>query len=128
MDRCVFAKLILAGRRVSVTTGREKLATMMTDAGFDLLSEKVIAIHITDMLDAFNNSARPSSGLYLSDMSAYASSLVESTFHSRRSIVSLVLIHRMSFLPLAHSLLRFLLRRILFALRPISFLMTTKLS
>lgn len=48
---------------------------MMTDAGFDLLSEKVIAIHITGMLDAFNNSARPSSGLYLSDMSVYAEQL-----------------------------------------------------
>ena len=32
-----------------------------------LFSEKVIAIHITGMLDAFSNSARPSSGLYLSD-------------------------------------------------------------
>ena len=37
-----------------------------------LFSEKVIAIHITGTLDAFSNSARPSSGLYLSDMSAYA--------------------------------------------------------
>lgn len=40
-----------------------------------LFSEKVIAIHITGMLDAFSNSARPSSGLYLSDMSDYASQL-----------------------------------------------------
>ncbi|GEM_PF-2192029 len=40
-----------------------------------LFSEKVIAIHITGMLDAFSNSARPSSGLYLSDMSAYAEQL-----------------------------------------------------
>ena len=29
--------MILAGRGVSVTTGREKLAAMMTDTGFDLL-------------------------------------------------------------------------------------------
>lgn len=34
-----------------------------------LFTEKVSAIHITGMLDAFSNSARPSSGLYLSDMS-----------------------------------------------------------
>lgn len=40
-----------------------------------LFSEKVIAIHITGMLDAFSNSARPSGGLYLSDMSDYASQL-----------------------------------------------------
>ena len=40
-----------------------------------LFSEKVIAIHITGMLDAFNNSARPSGGLYLSDMSDYAEQL-----------------------------------------------------
>lgn len=40
-----------------------------------LFSEKVIAIHITGMLDAFSNSARPSNGLYLSDMSAYAEQL-----------------------------------------------------
>lgn len=40
-----------------------------------LFSEKVIAIHITGTLDAFSNSARPSSGLYLSDMSAYADQL-----------------------------------------------------
>ena len=40
-----------------------------------LFSEKVIAIHITGMLDAFNNSARPSSGLYLSGMSDYAEQL-----------------------------------------------------
>ena len=40
-----------------------------------LFSEKVIAIHITGMLDAFSNSARPSGGLYLSDMSAYAEQL-----------------------------------------------------
>lgn len=40
-----------------------------------LFSEKVIAIHITGMLDAFNNSARPLSGLYLSDMSDYAEQL-----------------------------------------------------
>lgn len=40
-----------------------------------LFSEKVISIHITGMLDAFSNSARPSSGLYLSDMSAYAEQL-----------------------------------------------------
>lgn len=40
-----------------------------------LFSEKVIAIHITGMLDAFSNSARPSSGLHLSDMSDYASQL-----------------------------------------------------
>lgn len=40
-----------------------------------LFSEKVSAIHITGMLDAFSNSARPSSGLYLSDMSAYAEQL-----------------------------------------------------
>lgn len=37
-----------------------------------LFSENVIAIHITGMLDAFSNSARPSNGLYLSEMSAYA--------------------------------------------------------
>lgn len=37
-----------------------------------LFSEKVIAIHITGALDGFSNSARPSSGLYLSDMSVYA--------------------------------------------------------
>lgn len=41
----------------------------------ELFSEKVIAIHITGMLDAFSNSARPSSGLYLSDMSDYAEQL-----------------------------------------------------
>lgn len=40
-----------------------------------LFSEKVIAIHTTGTLDAFSNSARPSSGLYLSDMSAYAEQL-----------------------------------------------------
>ena len=40
-----------------------------------LFSEKVIAIHITGTLDAFSNSARPSSGLYLSDMSAFAEQL-----------------------------------------------------
>lgn len=40
-----------------------------------LFSKKVIAIHITGTLDAFSNSARPSSGLYLSDMSAYAEQL-----------------------------------------------------
>lgn len=40
-----------------------------------LFSEKVIAIHTTGMLDAFSNSARPSGGLYLSDMSDYASQL-----------------------------------------------------
>ena len=40
-----------------------------------LFSEKVIAVHITGMLDAFSNSARPSSGLYLSDMSDYAGQL-----------------------------------------------------
>lgn len=40
-----------------------------------LFSEKVITIHITGMLDAFSNSARPSSGLYLSDMSAFAEQL-----------------------------------------------------
>ena len=40
-----------------------------------LFSEKEIAIHITGMLDAFSNSARPSSGLYLSDMSDYAEQL-----------------------------------------------------
>lgn len=40
-----------------------------------LFSEKVIAIHITGTLDAFSNSARPSSGLYLSDMTAFAEQL-----------------------------------------------------
>lgn len=40
-----------------------------------LFSEKVIAIHITGILDAFSNSARPSGGLYLSDMSDYAGQL-----------------------------------------------------
>ena len=40
-----------------------------------LFSEKVIAIHITGMLDAFSNSARPSGGLYLSDMSDCAGQL-----------------------------------------------------
>lgn len=40
-----------------------------------LFPEKVIAIHIAGMLDAFSNSARPSSGLYLSDMSDYAEQL-----------------------------------------------------
>lgn len=40
-----------------------------------LFSEKVIAIHIAGMLDAFSNSARPSSGLYLSGMSAFAEQL-----------------------------------------------------
>lgn len=40
-----------------------------------LFSEKAIAIHIACMLDAFSNSARPSSGLYLSDMSDYAKQL-----------------------------------------------------
>ena len=42
-----------------------------------LFSEKVIAIHITGMLDAFSNSARPSGGLYLLDMSDYAGQLGE---------------------------------------------------
>lgn len=40
-----------------------------------LFSEKGSAIHITGMLDAFSNSARPSGGLYLSDMSDYAGQL-----------------------------------------------------
>ena len=40
-----------------------------------LFSDKVIAIHITGMFDAFSNSARPSSGLYLSGMSDYAEQL-----------------------------------------------------
>lgn len=40
-----------------------------------LFSEKVSAIHITGMLDAFSNSARPSGGLYLSDMSDYTGQL-----------------------------------------------------
>lgn len=40
-----------------------------------LFSEKVSAIHITGMLDAFSNSARPSGGLYLSDMSDFARQL-----------------------------------------------------
>lgn len=40
-----------------------------------LFSEKGGAIHITGMLDAFSNSARPSGGLYLSDMSDYAGRL-----------------------------------------------------
>lgn len=40
-----------------------------------LFSEKVTAIHITGMLDAFSNSARLSNGLYLSDMSDYAEQL-----------------------------------------------------
>lgn len=40
-----------------------------------LFSEKVIAIHITGMLDAFSYSARPSSGLYLSGMGAFAEQL-----------------------------------------------------
>lgn len=40
-----------------------------------LFSEKVIAIHITGMLDAFSNSARLSNGLYLSEMSDYAEQL-----------------------------------------------------
>lgn len=40
-----------------------------------LFSEKVSAIHITGMLDAFSNSARPSGGLYLSDMGDYARQL-----------------------------------------------------
>lgn len=40
-----------------------------------LFSEKLIAIHITGMLDAFSNSARPSGGLYLSDMGDYARQL-----------------------------------------------------
>lgn len=40
-----------------------------------LFSEKGSAIHITGMLDAFSNSARPLGGLYLSDMSDYAGQL-----------------------------------------------------
>lgn len=40
-----------------------------------LFPEKVIAIHMTGMLDAFSNSAKPSSGLYLSNMSDYAGQL-----------------------------------------------------
>lgn len=40
-----------------------------------LFSEKVNAIHITGMLDAFSNSARPSGGLYISDMSDFAGQL-----------------------------------------------------
>lgn len=41
----------------------------------ELFSGKVSAIHITGMLDAFSNSARPSGGLYLSDMSDFAGQL-----------------------------------------------------
>lgn len=40
-----------------------------------LFSEKVSAIHITGMLDAFSNSARPSGGLYLSELGDYARQL-----------------------------------------------------
>lgn len=40
-----------------------------------LFSEKGSDIHITGMLDAFSNSARPSGGLHLSDMSDYAGQL-----------------------------------------------------
>lgn len=40
-----------------------------------LFSDKVIAIHITGMFDAFSNSARPSSGLYLSGTNDYAEQL-----------------------------------------------------
>lgn len=40
-----------------------------------LFSEKGSAIYITGMLDAFSNSARPSGGLHLSDMSDYAGQL-----------------------------------------------------
>ena len=40
-----------------------------------LFSEKVIAIHTTGALDAFSNSAKPSSGIYLSKMSDYVEQL-----------------------------------------------------
>ena len=40
-----------------------------------LFSEKAIAIHMTGMFDAFSNSTKSSSGLYLSNMSDYATQL-----------------------------------------------------
>ena len=40
-----------------------------------LYSKKAIGIHMTGMLDAFSNSAKPSSGLYLSNVSDYATQL-----------------------------------------------------
>jgi len=49
-------------------------------------------------------------------------------FRSLKFVVSLVLIHLMSSLPLVHSLHLFLLRQIMFALRPINYLIAMKLS
>lgn len=40
-----------------------------------LFSEKVIAVHTSGALDAFSNSAKPSSGIYLSKMSDYVEQL-----------------------------------------------------
>lgn len=40
-----------------------------------LFSEKEIAVHMTGSLDAFSNSAKPSSGIYLSKMSDYVEQL-----------------------------------------------------
>ena len=40
-----------------------------------VFSEKVIAVHMSGALDAFSNSAKPSSGIYLSKMSDYVEQL-----------------------------------------------------
>ena len=93
-----------------------------------LFSEKVIAIHITGMLDAFSNSARPSSGLYLSDMSAYTEQLggVNVPLAEICRLASLDTSHEYS--PVSSFITSFSIGQILFASRPISFLMTMKSS
>lgn len=45
-------------------TFKEAAAVLFTA----LFSKKTVAVHMTSMLDAFNNSVKPSNGLYLSDM------------------------------------------------------------
>lgn len=40
-----------------------------------LFSKKTVAVHLTGMLDAFINSAKPSNGLYLSNMNEYTETL-----------------------------------------------------
>lgn len=52
-------------------TFKEAAAVLFTA----LFSKKTVAVHLTGMLDAFNNSAKPSNGLYLSDMCECAEQL-----------------------------------------------------
>lgn len=54
-------------------TFKEAAAVLFTA----LFSKKTVAVHLTGMLDAFNNSAKPSNGLYLSDMCECAERLGE---------------------------------------------------